>query len=67
MVWVSVEERLPDKDGLVLVCCPTWKKGKPFISMAWYDPNGFGWSLLSETWIEAIAYWMPLPEPPEGL
>jgi hypothetical protein len=64
--WISVEERLPDVDGKVIVHCPSADPGKPLIAMAWYDPGGFGWSMLPQVWIDGITHWMSLPEPPKG-
>jgi hypothetical protein len=61
--WVSVEERLPEKDGKYLVQVPTMDKDKPYIGVAWYDPS-FGWSLLPEPFIKAITRWMALPDSP---
>jgi hypothetical protein len=63
--WISVKDRLPDEDGKVIVHCPSADPDKPLIAMAWYDPRGFGWSLLPEVWIRAIRHWMPLPSPPK--
>lgn len=62
--WISVDDRMPDKDALYLIHAPSLDKEKPLIHCAWYDPNGSGWSLLAKCWCEAITHWMPLPEPP---
>jgi hypothetical protein len=64
--WISVVDKLPEKDGLCLVCVPMADE-KYMISTAWYDPTGFGWSLMPEQWIGAITHWQPLPEPPREL
>jgi len=62
--WVSVKDRLPDKDAPYLVFIPTADDTKSLIHITWYNPN-FGWSGLVEYWIDAITHWMPLPDWPE--
>ena len=64
MKWISIEDKLPDKDAVYLIHAPSADPDKPFIHIAWYDPD-FGWSLLPKVWIPAITHWMPLPEPPK--
>lgn len=66
MTWISVKDRMPDKDGMVLIYAPSADEDKPLICCAWYDPSGFGWSLIVGAWGEAITHWMPLPEPPKA-
>lgn len=61
--WINVSERLPEKDGKYLVHVPTMDESKPYIGIAWYDPS-FGWSLLPQTFIDAISHWMALPDSP---
>ncbi len=62
--WIFVKDRLPDKDGMVLIYAPSGNNESPYINTAWYDPDGYGWSLLPGAWIDAIEAWMPLPDPP---
>lgn len=67
--WVSVKDRLPETDDMVLVLA----SGKPrenitlvdAFELAEYDPEG--WSLETyPEWMDAkVTHWMPLPEPPE--
>ena len=58
--WISVEERLPDKNGKYLVHAHHWVEGvKPIIRCSLW---------LNGKWDKYDAYtvdhWMPLPEPP---
>lgn len=57
--WISVEERLPDEPGEVLICL----FGKTCV--AWYHKNrcfetgsGLVWWMRSD-----VTHWMPLPAP----
>jgi len=65
--WVKVSERLPDSPGMKLVFVPTMDKEKPFIGMAWFEPEGTGhmsgWQLLPEVFCKAITHWCE-PERP---
>lgn len=63
--WISVKDRLPEKDALYLIHAPSLDEKKPLITCAWYNPNLPGWSMLVECWLKAITHWMPLPEPPK--
>ena len=67
--WISVKDRLPEIDQIVLVVA----SGKPqknitlenAIELAEYDPEGWILEMWPE-WMEAkVTHWMPLPEPPE--
>jgi hypothetical protein len=69
--WISVEERLPEHDKLVLVCDAnegvhgyvgiwSFEIDKDDGSDCWYDSGGW-WHPLEE-----VTHWMPLPEPPKG-
>lgn len=54
--WISVEERLPEKEGRYLVYGVIG--GQPLVCGAHYDKhNGFG--------DDDFTHWMPLPEPPK--
>ena len=69
--WISVDDRLPDQSGEVLVIV----SGNPqknitldcAYELAEYDPYD-GW--IMEMWPEwedaVVTHWMPLPEPPKG-
>ncbi len=58
--WISVDERLPEENIRVLVCCQT-KKGVRSINIA-YQTYKFwhGYGSMS-----GVTHWMPLPEMPE--
>ena len=64
MNWISVKDKLPDDDGDVIAC-----DGKNvFIA----NCEGGYWVVYlpaedncREPYVVKVAYWMPLPEPPE--
>ena len=71
--WISVEERLPEKNGTYLVYAPTYSGGS---SSALDCVGGVMFSRFkNKKWsIEAgyykrpncVTHWMPMPEPPNG-
>lgn len=65
--WISIKEKLPDKDAPYLIHALTADIDKPLIAMAWHDPHGYGWSLMPKHFIKSITHWMPLPEPPNNV
>lgn len=67
--WISVKDRLPEPDVLILVIA----NGKPHknitlegaYELAEYDPEGWILEMWPE-WMDAeVTHWMPLPEPPK--
>lgn len=58
--WISVNDRLPEEDKRVIVCCRT-KKGVQNINLA-YQCNGFWHGSGS---MSSVTHWQPLPEPPK--
>jgi len=64
--WISVEDKLPDKDASYLIHAPSADPKSPWITCAWYDPRIPAWSMLPECWLKAITHWMPLPKEPDG-
>ena len=60
--WISVDERLPEKQGFYLTARKTGNVGKTFFYTPKYR-TGKLWGGYS-CWT-SVTYWMPLPEPPE--
>ena len=68
--WISVTERLPDNDDIVMVIA-SGKVGNITLvnafELATFSPDE-GWIL--EMWPEwedpKVTHWMPLPHPPKG-
>ena len=78
--WISVKERLPEKDGDYLVwVCLEEDVGEPFCGIfpfdanvpdfgrweEYYDPETYGWSGSEFLPIAGVTHWMPLPTPPK--
>ena len=65
MEWISVKERLPERDGMYIVHTrnlTAWKPLKHNVFIAEYCFNDFvfrGWEDNN------VTHWMPLPEPPK--
>lgn len=57
--WISVEERLPEKDGRVMVCYYTNETAERFFN---FVEKNFYYDHVKITSI--VTHWMPLPEPP---
>ena len=57
--WISVEDRLPEKDGKYIVCTA---RGSVYCTRF----KAYGKSGNFQTDINThITHWMPLPEPPK--
>jgi len=69
MNWISVDERLPDKnsevlvyaDGEILMARYLWSKAYNYKGQTWLC--SYSHSDL-ENDVRVIAYWHPLPDPP---
>ena len=79
--WISVKERLPEKDGKYLVCRRLyggwWRETLEFAKDArkvdkydFYRGWKNVWYWYDSEWghltIDDVTHWMPLPEPPKG-
>ena len=57
--WISVKDRLPEKDEIVIICTDD-----NFIYAG--ELIGDTWFLDNDSWTETVTHWMPLPHPPKG-
>ncbi len=57
--WISVNDRLPEKDEIVIICTD-----KNFIYAG--ELIGDTWFLDNDSWTATVTHWMPLPAPPKG-
>ena len=70
MGWISVKDRLPEKNSQVLTLCnlkaETIKKYSPVINQMeyWNDKGWFDWCGDDDEGLD-ITHWQPLPEPPK--
>ena len=80
--WISVKDRLPDKDGRYLCYCSYGENIGVFSvidfakHLCYVDKYGFvgkyhsGWYAYDSEYgyyqRDSITHWMPLPEPPNG-
>lgn len=66
--WISVKDRMPERNELVLVCAASTARGGKIRFVGAYD--GF-WFLqtaadtIGLTIQYDVTHWMPLPEPPK--
>jgi len=64
--WVSVNDRLPDKSGNVLVCYGEYNCVMVLnYSCRHHAFNAFDSLPDTELKIDDVNYWMPIPEPPK--
>lgn len=61
--WISTKDRLPKPYESVIVA-RVYKVGEPMRVEAGKLTDG-GWWKVFGTNVKRIAYWMPMPEPPE--
>ena len=57
--WISVEDRLPKNDEIVIICTD-----ENFIYAG--ELIGDTWFLDNDSWTATVTHWMPLPHPPKG-
>ena len=63
MKWISVKDRLPDREVFVLA----YSKREEYVIMYYTGYYWEGWELSDSDSIQIlhdITHWMPLPEPP---
>lgn len=61
--WISVDERLPEKSGEVLIYKPNYVDVLPY-SRKHQAFNAYD-DLVSVDYAIAVTHWMPLPKPPK--
>lgn len=59
--WISVEERLPESGGSVLIYSPCGGVAEGTYSEHYKRWVQYRWSVFEPE----VTHWMPLPEPPE--
>ena len=61
--WISVQDKLPEKQGVYLVA---FKPPFPKVTIAWWATREYGWYDLEYNFnTDGISHWMPLPPMPE--
>lgn len=61
--WISVNDKLPDKQGVYLVA---FKPPFPKVTIAWWATTEFGWYDLEYNFhTDGVSHWMPLPPMPK--
>ena len=60
--WICVKERLPEDDGLYIVC-KTVRGYRISFEARWSCKHWL--SVVKDMQLEYITHWMPLPEPPK--
>ena len=61
--WISVKDRLPEKNGKYLVCVDGGKIIPRYVITCWYWNGKF--EDFQHYTTRFVSFWMPLPEPPE--
>ena len=70
MEWISVEDRLPEKNKVVIGCVADRYSltGKVSLSIVCYYGIFDGWQALDDDEDSLdVTHWMLMPEPPTGL
>lgn len=61
--WVKKNKRLPEKEGLYLVCARSADEHMPMRHFCFYTKKE-GFFGIVPMWINAIEYWMEYPKTP---
>lgn len=66
--WISVEDKLPDEDYVLVVSnghvrCATYHQSKYKQSDFWCEVNYDNYGDVIE--LDGVTHWQPLPEPPK--
>lgn len=62
--WREIStDGLPTEDAQYIIFAPSADPDHPLKTIAWFTP-GFGWSLLTDEFIQALTHWMPMPQNP---
>lgn len=65
MEWISVKDRLPETDKMVLVVCNSAYCEKPYSTVGNYTCwTSKKWLTKSGAIDTSVTHWMPLPQPP---
>jgi len=62
MEWISVKDKLPNKNELVL--CRVNDFGNEFTCIGEHSVTGAFWFQFSYQSLDKVTHWMPLPKPP---
>lgn len=65
MKWISIKDKLPEKDSLVLIT-----DGERVTIAEWYQEQGWGLAREDKAigiFADTITHWMPLPAPPNAM
>jgi hypothetical protein len=63
MNWISVRDRLPNKNGIYEVCYEATELSERCCGREWFIDGE--WIPMPISFHLEIIYWMPLPEPPK--
>ena len=63
MNWISVRDRLPNKNGIYEVCYEATELSERCCGREWFIDGK--WIPMPISFHLEIIYWMPLPEPPK--
>ena len=62
--WILADDKMPAKEGMYFVYAESQDPDQYLNTIAWYDPKTKEWTLIPESWAEAITHWMSTPKAP---